>query len=100
MEGGDKDFPGGHVKILFVRDSARVTQVELQPGTTVPSHHHDGPHLLVAVSDLELRSEVDGQGPMPGKFKAGDIKWLPGGYTHTLTNTGASVARFVTVEFK
>jgi len=36
---------------------------------------------------------------MPGKFKSGDIKWLPGGYTHTLTNVGQSPARFVTVEF-
>jgi quercetin dioxygenase-like cupin family protein len=100
MEGGDKDFPGGHVKVLFVHDGARASQVELQPGATVPSHHHDGPHLLVAVSDLDIRSDVEGQGPMPGKFKAGDIKWLPGGYTHTLTNVGASVARLVTVEFK
>jgi len=100
MEGGDKDFPGGHVKVLFVHDGARALQVELQPGATIPSHHHDGPHLLVAVSDLELRSDVDGQGPMPGKFISGDIKWLPGGYTHTVTNTGQRVARFVTVEFK
>jgi len=99
MEGGDKTFPGGHSKILFVRDAVRVSETDLDPGATVPSHHHDGPHLLVAVSDLDLRSDVQGQGPMPGKFKAGDVKWLPGGYTHTLTNTGARAARFVTVEF-
>ena len=99
MEGGDEDFPGGHVKVLFVRDGARVSQVELQPGATVPTHHHDGPHLLVAVSDLDFRSDVDGMGPMPGKFKSGDVKWLPGGYTHTLTNVGAAPARFITVEF-
>jgi quercetin dioxygenase-like cupin family protein len=100
MEGGDQDFPGGHVKVLLVRDGARVSQIELDPGATVPSHHHAGPHLLVAVSDLELRSDVEGQGPMPGHFKSGDIKWLPGGYSHTLTNTGNSPAKFVTVEFK
>jgi quercetin dioxygenase-like cupin family protein len=100
MDGGNKDFPGGHVKVLFIRDGARVSQVELEPGATVPSHHHDGPHLLVAVSDLDLRSDVEGQGPMPGKFQSGEIKWLPGGYTHTLTNVGQSPARFVTVEFK
>jgi len=99
MEGGDRDFPGGRIKVLFVRDGARVAANELQPGATVPSHHHDGPHLLVAISDLDLRSDVDGMGSMPGKFKAGEVKWLPGGYTHTLTNTGAAVARFVTVEF-
>ena len=99
MEGGDREFPGGHVKILFVRDGARVAAVELDPGATIPSHHHDGPHLLVAVSDLELRSDVEGKEPLPAKFKSGDVKWVPGGYTHTLTNVGKSPAKLVTVEF-
>ena len=99
-ETGNQEFPGGGIKVLFVRDGARASSVELEPGATIPRHHHDGPHLLVAVSDLEMRSDVEGQGPMPGTFKAGDVKWLPGGYTHTLTNTGKGPARFVTVEFK
>ena len=98
-ESGEKTFPGGRSKILFVKDGVRVSEVNLEPGAIVPSHHHDGPHLLVAVSDLDLRSDVEGMGPMPGKFKSGDVKWLPGGYTHTLTNVGKSPARFVTVEF-
>ena len=97
---GEREFPGGRVKILFVRDGARVAQVELQPGAKVPSHHHDGPHLVVAVSDLELRSDVEGQGSTTVKLKSGDVKWVPGGFTHTLTNTGQSQARLVTVEFK
>ena len=99
MEGGDKTFPGGHSKVLFVKDGVRASQVDLDPGATIPSHHHDGPHLLVAVSDLDLRSDVEGKGSMPGKFKSGDIKWVPGNYTHTLTNTGKQPARFVTLEF-
>ncbi len=98
-ESGEKTFAGGSSKILFVKDGVRVSEVNLAPGAIVPSHHHDGPHLFVAVSDLDLRSDVDGIGPMPGQFKAGDIKWLPGGYTHTLTNVGKNPARFVTVEF-
>jgi quercetin dioxygenase-like cupin family protein len=98
-ESGEKTFPGGRSKILFVKDGVRVSEVNLEPGAVVPSHHHDGPHLVVAISDLGLRSDVDGMGPMPGKFKAGDIKWLPGGYTHTLTNVGKNPARLVTVEF-
>ncbi|HWZ84215.1 MAG TPA: hypothetical protein VNW47_16425 [Terriglobales bacterium] len=99
MEGGDREFPGVHVKVLFVRDGARVSAVELAPGATVPSHHHDGPHLLVAVSDLELRSDVEGKSPMPAQLKSGAVKWVPGGFTHTLTNVGKLPARFVTVEF-
>ncbi len=98
-ESGEKTFPGGRSKILFVKDGVRVSEVNLEPSAVVPSHHHDGPHLLVAVSDLDVRSDVEGMGPMPGKFKAGDVKWLPGGYTHTLTNVGKNPARFVTVEF-
>jgi len=98
-ESGEKTFPGGRSKILFVKDGARVSEVTLDPGATVPSHHHDGPHLLVAVNDVELRSDVEGKGPMPGKFKSGDVKWLPGNYTHTLTNTSKQTARFVIVEF-
>jgi quercetin dioxygenase-like cupin family protein len=98
-ESGEKTFPGGRSKILFVKDGVHVSEVNLEPGATVPSHHHDGPHLLVAISDLDMRSNIDGMGPMPGKFKSGDAKWLPGAYTHTLTNVGKNPARFVTVEF-
>ncbi len=98
-ESGEKTFPGGQSKILFVRDGVRVSEVNLESGAIVPSHHHDGPHLLVAVTDLDIRSDVEGMGPMPGQFKSGDVKWLPGGYSHTLTNVGKSPARFVTVEF-
>jgi quercetin dioxygenase-like cupin family protein len=90
---------GGTRQILFVKDGIRVSEFELQPGGVVPMHHHAGPHLLVAVSDLDLRSDVQGQGPMPGHFKSGDSKWLPGNYSHTLTNTGPNPAEFVTLEF-
>jgi quercetin dioxygenase-like cupin family protein len=96
---GNKEFPGGRIKVLFIRDGARVSEVEIQPGATVPSHHHDGPHLAVAVSDAELRSDVEGKAPVPATFRSGEVKWLPGNFTHTLTNTGKSPAWLVTVEF-
>lgn len=99
MEGGDKTFPGGHSKVLFVKDAVRVSETDLDPGATTPSHHHDQPHLLVAISDLELRSDVEGKGPTRFTLKAGDVKWVDGGFTHTVTNTGSQAARLVTVEF-
>jgi hypothetical protein len=95
----------GTKQILFVKDAVRVTEFELQPGGVVPMQHHTGPHLLVAVSDLDLRSDVKSDspggpsGPMPGHFKSGDSKWLPGNHSHTLTNAGAKAAKFVTLEF-
>lgn len=99
---GNRDLPGVRIRVLAVKDGVRVSEVEVQPGATIPRHHHDGPHLVVAVSDLELRSEVEGKGPLgpvATTAKAGDLKWIPGDLTHTLTNTGKSPARMVTVEF-
>lgn len=98
MEGGDKTFPGGHSKVLLIRDTVRVSEVNLDPGATTPSHHHDV-HLVVAVSDIDLRSDVEGKGPTQIALKAGDVKWLEGGITHTITNTSSQPARFVTFEF-
>jgi len=92
-------FPGGTQQILFVKDGIRASEFELQSGGTVPKYHHTGPHLLVAVSDLDIRSDVEGMGPMPGHFKSGDSKWLPGNYSHTITNTATKPAKFVTLEF-
>jgi quercetin dioxygenase-like cupin family protein len=90
---------GGTQDIIFVQDGVRVSEIELQPGATIPSHHHTGPHLVIAVSDLDLRSDIEGMGPMPSHFKSGEVKWVPGGYTHTLTNTGTQKAKLVTLEF-
>jgi quercetin dioxygenase-like cupin family protein len=90
---------GGTKEVLFVKDGVRATLFELQPGGAIPKHHHTGPHLLIAVSDLDVRSDVEGQGPMPGHFKSGESKWLPGGYSHTVTNLGQRQAKFVTLEF-
>ena len=95
----------GTKQILFVKDGIRATEFELQPGGIVPTHHHTGPHLLVAVTDLDIRSDVKSDspagpsGPMPGHFKSGDSKWLPGNYSHTITNVGKKPAKFITLEF-
>jgi quercetin dioxygenase-like cupin family protein len=98
-ESGEKSFPGGRSKILFVKDGVKVSEVNLEPGATIPSHHHDGPHLVVAVSDLDLTSDVEGVGPRPVELKAGEVKWAPGGFSHTVTNRSKQAARLVTVDF-
>lgn len=91
----------GTKQILFVKDGIRATEFELQPGGIVPMHHHAGPYLLVAVSDLDLRDKYlnDVHPSDLGHLKSGDSKWLPGNYSHAITNTAATTAKFVTLEF-
>jgi hypothetical protein len=106
---------GGTNEILFVKDGIRVSEFELQPGGMIPLHHHAGPHFLVAVTDLDFLSDITAIDPTSGSpsdkaperklgktsthFMSGQVKWIPGGYSHTLTNTGKTPAKFVTLEF-
>lgn len=90
---------GGTEEILFVKDGVRVSDIQLQPGGVIPRHRHDGPHLIVAVSEVNVRSDIEGKPTSMGHLKTGEFKWLEGGYTHTLTNAGKQPARFISLEF-
>lgn len=100
--GGDekpREFPGGTLTPVFTKDGVRVSDVRLKAGSSVPKHHHDGPHLVVAVTDLSLRSEGEGKTATTLTLKSGDVAWIVGGITHTVTNVGPQEARLITLEF-
>ncbi|MGH9649121.1 MAG: hypothetical protein ACRD3I_01495, partial [Terriglobales bacterium] len=82
------------------KDGLRATDIELQPGGAMPLHTHTGPHLAVAITDLDVRLEEKGKPPVVIRKKAGEFDWVPGGVTHTVTNAGKSGIRFVSIEFK
>jgi len=90
---------GGTQDVLFVKDGTRVSEVELQTAGVVPKHRDAGPRLVVAVSDLVLRNDEVGKPPANIEMKSGDVKWLEGGMTHTLTNVGPKQAKFIMLEF-
>ena len=90
----------GTQDILFAKDGVRASELQLQPGGVLPKHHHAGPHLVVAITDLDLRSDVEGKGASSVHLKAGDVAWVKGGFTHTLTNVGKQNAKLITVEFQ
>lgn len=90
----------GTQDIMFVKDGVRVTDTQLQPGGVIPKHHHSAPHLMVAVTDVQLKSEAaDGKPATTTQVKAGDIRWVEAGATHTVTNTGDKPARYIVFEF-
>jgi oxalate decarboxylase/phosphoglucose isomerase-like protein (cupin superfamily) len=90
-------FPGGTRQILFVKDGIRVSEFELQPSAAAPMPKT--PYLQVPVTDLNLHCQEEGQQPGPIHLKSGEVRWVPGGVSHTLTNTGHKPAKFVTLEF-
>jgi quercetin dioxygenase-like cupin family protein len=91
---------GGTREILLVQDGVRVSEVELQIAGVLPRHHHAGPELVVAVTDLLFRSDVVGKGASNIEMKAGDVRWEEGAFTHTITNVVRQEAKLVILEFK
>lgn len=89
----------GTMTLLMVKDGVRVSELRLQPGGSIPKHRHAGPHLVVALTDLALRSEIEGREPSTREIPAGGVAWVPGGIEHTVTNAASAEARFVAFEF-
>jgi len=92
-------FNKGTQDVMFAKDGVRVSEFELQPGGMVPSHRHNGPVLMVAVNNLELHNDVQGQKPATLGLKSGEVKWFSGGFTHSMMNPGKTTGKFVTLEF-
>jgi quercetin dioxygenase-like cupin family protein len=91
---------GGTEQVLFVKDGVRVSEIELQIAGVQPRHQHAKAELMLALTDLVLRSDVVGKGASNLEMKGGDVKWMEGGFTHTVTNVGQGPAKFVTLEFE
>ena len=87
-------------KVLFTQDGVRVSEIRLAPGAALPRHEHKFPHLVVAVTDIDLASQADARPPRGVHQKSGDAVWIPAGLTHTLTNAGTAEARFLALEFQ
>jgi quercetin dioxygenase-like cupin family protein len=98
-ERGLRVLDGGTQDILFVKDGVRASEIELQPGGRIPRHHHAGPHLVVALTDLDLHDDVVGKAATAIRLSAGDIQWAPGNLNHTVTNMGTREAKLITLEF-
>jgi quercetin dioxygenase-like cupin family protein len=83
----------------IVADQWQVSLVKMPISARLEKHTHTLPHLVVAVSDLDLSSQSDSSTATVKKAPGG-LAWVPSGVTHTLVNNNSKPAQFVTVEFK
>ncbi len=80
-------------------DAVKVTREEIGPRGMIAKHRHERDHMVVALDDLHLKSDVTGKGGADVQQKAGDVAWIKGGFEHTLSNVGSGPARFLVLEF-
>lgn len=99
-EVGDLTAPQYAVATLFETDRMKVSEIELDPKAVLPTHEHTAPHMVVALTPLELESAAEDQEPARITQQEADVAWLPAGIKHKLTNVGKQTARFVSIEFR
>lgn len=80
--------------------SLRVYRFELDPGASGTQHTHLRPYVVVAATDMTLRTASAEKPEDTQTLAAGNIHWAEPGVTHTLTNSGTSRAILVEVELK
>lgn len=90
---------GGAEDVLLVKDGVRVARVQLETAGFEHQHHHAGPQLVIAVTDLTVRSEAPDKSATNIELKAGQIRWIEGNITHSVTNVGSQPAKLVSLEF-
>ena len=90
---------GGAEDVLFVKDGVRVARVQLETAGFEHRHHHAGPHLVIALTDVTLRSEAPDKSAANLELKAGQVRWLEGNMTHSVTNVGSQPAKLLSLEF-
>jgi len=80
--------------------SARVYKWTLAPGASTPSHTHERPYLILAVTPLQLKMTGPDGSSFTHDVKAGDFHWVDTRVTHTLTNAGSTEGQIVEIEMK
>jgi quercetin dioxygenase-like cupin family protein len=85
---------------LFESSVVRAYSMAFGAGGRAEKHREDYDRLLIALSDLSLHEEVDGQPPSDIEMKAGEVRWVARGAPHSTTNLGSSPAALLTLEFR
>ena len=76
-----------------------VFLLQIPPTHASLMHRHDTDMLSVFVSGGATKSTIFGKPPVPDSFRAGDVRYRAGGFTHETENTGTTMFRAVILEF-
>ena len=88
-------------KDLITAANFRVRETTIPASLSSAAQQNHNGYLLIAISALQLRSKTGkGKGASLISKKGGDVAWMPGGNTGTLTNLAKTPARFITLEFE
>lgn len=84
----------------LVKTNVEVDNLQLLAGASQEILASGGGHLLVAMTDVDLRREAKDVPPMPIRLARGEVKWFPDAAMATYTNAGNDPARFAVFKMR
>jgi len=84
---------------LFESQAMRGYGLMLFPGGQTESYQENYDRLLIAGTDLKILDTTAGGSKSNLEMKAGEVRWVPRGSTHSMTNLGDSIVTLITLEF-
>src|SRR5215510_9332418 len=73
--------------------------VTLPPGGTTGEHTHSGPHLAIAVTEINLKQKARNRPDNTTHLAVGNTAWVEP-VTHTIMNVSPQPAKLIALEFK
>ena len=87
-------------RYLFCTDRICVSEVEMGPGAITMKHSHSTDHMVIAVSNLDMKDWIEGRPAATMRTqKSGEVLFIDAGITHQLEN-GPKAVKFITVSWK
>jgi len=84
----------------LVKTNVEVDNLQLLGGAAMEVNAKSDAHLLVAMTDIDLRREGKNGKPMEIQLSRGEVKWIADAATATYTNAGKEPARFAVLQMK
>lgn len=87
-------------QLLLDRDVFRVYRLEVPPGQEVQLHRHGNDYVEIALADFVEATTGPGAAAASWEARAGDARFVAGGFAHRVKNAGASTLRELIIEIK
>jgi quercetin dioxygenase-like cupin family protein len=84
---------------LISSDQWTLSRVVLPPSAALEKHRHTTPHLVVAVSPMNLVQKLEDGSSKEMNGQPGTLNWVDP-VVHSVANKGSAAAQLVTLEFK
>jgi hypothetical protein len=83
---------------VFANDYVRVFRVEAAPGASTLVHRHDNDYFWVSLGPSDITNRVTGQPPVHAEIADGEVRFVAGGFDHSVTNNSRQPFRNFTIE--